>query len=143
LGLYLLGHSTSYFFSNLFFRLDMQKKSSKIFIVLTPWWSNIIIFQSLNDIVVFFFLIWSLTCLVWICMVTILKKLIQLIKMLAFVQFRANSSRLKTSLGHLGVKRPFKTHRKWSIKVLHHLMINFSIKATLRWTSGHNQCLGW
>jgi len=54
------------------------------FIVLTPSWSNVIIFQLISDIVVFFIPMWSLTCLIWICTVTIQKKLIQLIKMLAF-----------------------------------------------------------
>jgi len=66
------------------FRFDMPKEISKIFIVLTPLWSNIIIFQSLNDIFVCCSPIWFLACLVWICMVIIWKKLVQLIKMLAF-----------------------------------------------------------
>jgi len=104
LGLCLLGLSTSYLFGNQFFRFDMQKESSKIFIVLTPGWSNIIIFQSLSDIVVFFFPMWSLTCLVWICTVTIQKNIFNLSKCWLFVQFRANFKRLKTTLRHLGVK---------------------------------------
>jgi len=81
----------------------MQKESSKIFIVLTPWWSNTIIFQSLSDIVVFSFPMWFLTCLVWICTITIQKNWFNLSKCCLFVQFRANSKRLKTGLGHFRV----------------------------------------
>jgi len=86
------------FFGNQFFRFDMQKESSKIFID-----SNIIIFQSSNDIVVFSFSMWSLTRLGWICKCTIQKKWFNLSKCWLFVQFRTNLKRLETSLRHLGV----------------------------------------
>jgi len=100
LELYLLGPSTSYFFGDQRFRFDIQKESLKIFIVLTPSWSNIIIFQSLKWYcgVFFSYMISNMSSLnlygynykkidsTWL-----------------FIQFRANSKRLKTSLEYLWV----------------------------------------
>jgi len=45
---------TSYFLVTNFLELTMQKENLEIFIVLTPSLSNIIIFQFVSDIVIFF-----------------------------------------------------------------------------------------
>jgi len=83
------------FFGNQFFRSDMKNESSKIFIVLI---NNLMIkhcnLSILKWCCVFFSYVTYLTCLVWICVVTIIKKSIQLSKCWLFVQFRANSKRL-------------------------------------------------
>jgi len=83
----MLGSLTSNFLAANFLDLTCEKRIERLhifFAILTPSCSNIIIFQSLSDIVEFFFPIYSLTCLVKICMVAIQKMLIQLIKMLFF-----------------------------------------------------------
>ena len=67
----MLGPLTSYCFGHQLFRFDLWKVDWKIFAVLAP--SNVIIFHSISDIVVFSFPTSSLTCLVWICTVTIKK----------------------------------------------------------------------
>jgi len=116
----MLGPLSSYFFGDQLFRFDMWKEDRTrlqvTFVVLTPSWSNIIIFQYVHyvqynlslcsilnicllcsyehnehnyvhmfimfniifhyDLVMLFFPpIWSLTCLVWICTITIFKKI--------------------------------------------------------------------
>jgi len=58
---------TAYSFNDQFFLFEMSKRIERLeitFIVLIPSWSNIKIFQSISNIVVFSFPKWSLTCLV-------------------------------------------------------------------------------
>jgi len=72
----MLGPLSSYFFGDQIFRFDMWKRIKRLqitFEVLTSSWSNIIIFQSISDIVVFSFPMGSRTYLVWIFIVTIQK----------------------------------------------------------------------
>jgi len=115
--------------------LTCEKKNEKLqitFTVLTPSWSNIIIFQSVSNIVVFTFSMWSLTCLVWNFLVTIqffLYKTYQNVACL-FVQFRAsNSKKLKTSLGQFEVKNlKYPCCKPCLMKTLNNSSVEISLK---------------
>jgi len=105
-----LGPLSSYFLVTKFLDLKRIERLQITCTILTPSWSNIIIFQSISDIIVCFSMC-SLICLVWIYTVTIQKKLIQLIKMLAFYSIL---SKFLEAQKHYKRKRCFKWAFKYS-----------------------------